>query len=289
MTNANAVRRMAPPDYHATIAKRWARLAIGSLFLYTGAQWLRQTLGRLRGRYSLRILLYHRVNDVPADMDAVRTSAFEAQMRHVSENFDVVSLASVAALAETGVQRNVVAITFDDGYRDNLTHAVPILRRFGLPACFFVTTDYVGTDRCFPWDASSAVAHPTLTWDQLRHMAEIGFDIGAHTCSHADLAHLSTSLGRQEILGSKAILTKELGREVGLFAIPFGKRRHINPQLQQVIQKSFEICCNNIRGSNLISDLRRYDLHRIAVQQWWSLFDFKRDLEGAFDFVEWFR
>jgi peptidoglycan/xylan/chitin deacetylase (PgdA/CDA1 family) len=273
----------------ATTAKRWARIAIGGLFLYTGAVWLRQTVSRLRHRHSLRILLYHRVNDLPGDPEAVRTADFEAQMRHVSETFNVVSLTSVIGLAKTGAQQEAVAITFDDGYQDNFAHAVPILRRYGMPACFFVTTDYVGTDRCFPWDVPGPVAHPKLTWDELRQMDEMGFDMGAHTCSHPNLAQLSGRLGGREILDSKARLGEELGREVRLFATPFGKRGDMNPQLRQVIQDNFDICCNNIRGRILLSDLRRYDLHRIAVQQWWSLFDFKRELEGVFDFLEWFR
>jgi peptidoglycan/xylan/chitin deacetylase (PgdA/CDA1 family) len=102
---------------------------------------------RLRRGASVPILTFHRVND---DQDpffaAMATSVFAARMEHIARHYTVLTVEDlVVRLREGHVPRKALALTFDDGYRDNLTHAVPILARFGLPATIFLTTGYIGT------------------------------------------------------------------------------------------------------------------------------------------------
>jgi peptidoglycan/xylan/chitin deacetylase (PgdA/CDA1 family) len=104
-----------------------------------------------RGR-AFPILTYHRVND---DRDpffsALPTAVFESQMEHVARSYRVLPLGDlVDRLQRGGLPRNALAITFDDGYRDNLTHAAPILARLGLPATIFLATGFIGTAEV-PW------------------------------------------------------------------------------------------------------------------------------------------
>ena len=88
-----------------------------------------------------RILYYHRVND---DNDpffpAISTRLFEQEMRYVARHYKVVSLAELVDRLEGWSSESVVAITFDDGYRDNYLNAFPVLQRYGLPATIFLTT-----------------------------------------------------------------------------------------------------------------------------------------------------
>jgi CelD/BcsL family acetyltransferase involved in cellulose biosynthesis/peptidoglycan/xylan/chitin deacetylase (PgdA/CDA1 family) len=104
-----------------------------------GARWPK--LSR-RQQATGRILYYHRVND---DNDpyfpAISTRAFDRLMRFVSRNYKVVSVTDMLNRLESGVPEQLMAITFDDGYRDNFDHAFPILQRYGLPATIFLTTD----------------------------------------------------------------------------------------------------------------------------------------------------
>jgi peptidoglycan/xylan/chitin deacetylase (PgdA/CDA1 family) len=88
-----------------------------------------------------RILYYHRVND-DADrfFPSTPLDVFERQMRHVAQNYKVVSLRGLLDHLAGGSAESVVAITFDDGYRDNYEKAFPILRRYRLPATIFLTT-----------------------------------------------------------------------------------------------------------------------------------------------------
>ena len=113
---------------------------------------LTQAVGYARRAPAFPILTYHRIND---DGDpffgALPTAVFERQMRHVARNYRVLPLEDlVERLQRGGLPRNALAITFDDGYRDNLTHAAPILSRLGLPATIFLATGFIGTAEV-PW------------------------------------------------------------------------------------------------------------------------------------------
>jgi peptidoglycan/xylan/chitin deacetylase (PgdA/CDA1 family) len=113
---------------------------------------LTRAVGYARRTPAFPILTYHRIND---DGDpffgALPTAVFERHMRHVARNYRVLPLEDlVERLQRGGLPRNALAITFDDGYRDNLTHAAPILSRLGLPATIFLATGFIGTAEV-PW------------------------------------------------------------------------------------------------------------------------------------------
>jgi peptidoglycan/xylan/chitin deacetylase (PgdA/CDA1 family) len=78
---------------------------------------------------------------------ALPTGVFERHMAHVARHYRVMTVeALVERMRRGGLPRNAVAITFDDGYRDNLTHAAPILLRYGLAATVFLATGFIGSD-----------------------------------------------------------------------------------------------------------------------------------------------
>jgi len=98
------------------------------------------------------IFRYHRVNDDRDPFfDALPVSQFCAQMEYLAQHFHLVSLDQLAGgqLPSNG-QRCSVAVTFDDGYRDNFVHAFPILEKMGIPATIFLTTGYIESGQ-LPW------------------------------------------------------------------------------------------------------------------------------------------
>lgn len=116
-----------------------------------GANWLR---GRFEARAA--ILLYHRVEKLDHDPQllAVSPEYFAGHLAHLSRRYRVVSLADlVKGLEENPDQVDRwLAVTFDDGYADNLWRAKPILDRYQVPATVFVASGYVGRSREFWWD-----------------------------------------------------------------------------------------------------------------------------------------
>lgn len=101
------------------------------------------------------ILMYHRVADPPVDpcLLCVGPQQFAEQMEILRQHYDVLRLQECRQLRVNGTsQRPRVIVTFDDGYRDNLVSAKPILQRYEVPATVFVTSGFVGTEREFWWD-----------------------------------------------------------------------------------------------------------------------------------------
>lgn len=142
-----------------------------------GRMGLPRALDAAWGPRRLTVLLYHRIAD-PEDVaasgyDPAMASAtpreFERQMDWTARQFQVVSIDDVRRLVEDGepLPDRACLVTFDDGYLDNFTKALPVLRRRGLPAVLFLATGFVGSSRR-PW------------WDEVaRCMQQVGALAGA--------------------------------------------------------------------------------------------------------------
>lgn len=121
---------------------------------------------------SLAILMYHAVVRHPLavwDWCFLDEGEFTRQMEYLKLNFDVVPLRAAAIPQPQIVRRTQVALTFDDGFRNNIDVVLPVLTRLGLPATFFLATDFVGT-KLLPWfcQVNRAVSLSTLAildWD----------------------------------------------------------------------------------------------------------------------------
>jgi peptidoglycan/xylan/chitin deacetylase (PgdA/CDA1 family) len=136
----------------------------------TGAMRLASWLAGYSGRRPVfPILTYHRVNnDDDPFLPAVPTTVFERHMTYVASAYRVMTLDEmVERAAKDGLPRNSLAITFDDGYRDNLTDAAPVLRRYGLPSTIFLATGFIGTGAS-PWFDRLAVALKLTPRDAVR-------------------------------------------------------------------------------------------------------------------------
>ena len=118
----------------------------------------------------------------------------------------------------------VVGITFDDGYQNNLTQALPILQRNGFSATCYAVSD--PTEGRNAWDDDIGVpSKPLLTPGQMREWVQAGMDLGAHTRHHADLTTLAPAQAWDEIAGCKQALQDITGREVRHFCYPYGRYR----------------------------------------------------------------
>lgn len=125
------------------------------IFHYSGMERLMLRVLRNSNAPLLLTIVYHRVcpsmdlyeyMGVPADV-------FEAHIKLIKDNFEVVTMADGLDLLCEGKPRGVYAsINLDDGYMDNYTQAFPILKKYGLPATVFLTTDFVGQSHLFWWD-----------------------------------------------------------------------------------------------------------------------------------------
>lgn len=101
------------------------------------------------------ILLYHRVETLDTDPQllSVTPEHFAEHLEYLSEHYNPISLSELFLALKAGkIPDKSVAITFDDGYADNLSNAKPLLEKYGIPATVFVTSGFIGSDREFWWD-----------------------------------------------------------------------------------------------------------------------------------------
>ncbi|GLQ53555.1 hypothetical protein GCM10010862_08140 [Devosia nitrariae] len=173
------------------------------------------------------ILLYHSVDTACAAAYRpwmVSPKRFARQMAYLAKNgYRPVSASTLAACRAAGTppRPGTVLITFDDGLRDFVTGALPILKRFGFPATLFVVSGHVGgTSR---WLSNIGEGErPMLNWTELRELGEQGVQCGAHTSSHPQLDLLSPAAAADEIVRSKSALEDGLGKPIDAFAYPHG-------------------------------------------------------------------
>lgn len=109
---------------------------------------LKHRIRRFAGRKQALVLTYHSIQKSPLPFSVWHHLAeehFEAQIAYLAANFRCVSLSALLAQLATGrIEPYSVAITFDDGFRDNASTAFPILLRHQVPATIFLTTEFVG-------------------------------------------------------------------------------------------------------------------------------------------------
>jgi peptidoglycan/xylan/chitin deacetylase (PgdA/CDA1 family) len=111
--------------------------------------------------------------------------------------------------------RRGAAVTFDDGFKDCMEYALPVLREYRVPATFFIVAGRVGgTDA---WMRVTSMPEERLMdWDDLKRLLEAGHVVGSHTLTHG-------ALTEDEVLGSRALLEQKLGLPVRHFAYPRGE------------------------------------------------------------------
>lgn len=213
------------------------------------------------------VLTYHSVEPAPKgamQRYTVDPMRFALQMRVLRLlRYRVVSLSSLVRMWSEGElpPPRCVAISFDDGYRDNMQHAWPILRKFGYGATLFFVSGLAGKSSI--WDEGiEGGAKALLTWAELITLDKQGFRVEAHSVSHADLAGVSREVAEVEIAESRRILEEKLKRPVQLFAYPYG---HYNSQVEgQVARAGYRAAFSVKRGLNTLRT-PRFALNRVTI------------------------
>lgn len=174
----------------------------------------------------LPVLMYHSISDDRENGTPpyyrVCTSAlhFSQQMQWLRElGYRGVSLAegmeTLRGANSTAPEEKLVAITFDDGFRNFYTGAAPALQRLGFTATMYLPTAYIG-------DTRLTLGHrECLTWMEVRELAAEGIEFGSHTITHPRLADLPWPEIQTEVAHSKLVLEQRLGTEIASFAYPY--------------------------------------------------------------------
>ncbi len=191
---------------------------------------------------SIPVLTYHSIDDT----GGVLSTPVQTFERHVAtlhaERIRTVCLSDIAEClrARNALPPRAVALTFDDGFASTYEHAFPLLRRYGFSATVFLVTQYCGKSNAWPGQPPWIDRLPLLRWPQILEMSRGGIHFGAHTKTHPDLSHLSSSEMHAAVRDCKREIEDRLGQAVDSFAYPYGR---LDARVLAVVSELFAAAC----------------------------------------------
>lgn len=253
------------------------------LFLYYGGTFHAVRLvRRIAGRSRARVLLYHRVNDLTEDPLTTSVRRFAEHMVTLQEHYTVMSTSDLVGALQSGerLPPGAVVIHFDDCYRDVYAQAAPVLATLNSPACCFVSTGFIGTDRVFPHDRTCPFRLENLRRDDIHGLVRLGFEVGSHTVNHVDLGASPDEVAARELSQSKRDLEGIVGRPVTLFSYPFGQVSNVRNGTSELVRRSGYKAMFSAYGGHVRSGSNPFDLPRIGVSGETRPLDLLMEIEG---------
>lgn len=187
------------------------------------------------------ILRYHSISN-KKDPYAISPQIFLQQMRYLKKSkFPVLSIQEIMTKLKQGnPTKTMIAITFDDGFKDHLSVAAPILKRFGFPATFFINAN---TDKINKYERSF------LNIKEILKLSKLGFEIGNHSHSHSILTQIPKNEAKKDIKKGKKYLEDIIHKKIYSFSFPGGA---YNDRLIRFVKDTGHKYC--IVGSALIKN-----------------------------------
>jgi peptidoglycan/xylan/chitin deacetylase (PgdA/CDA1 family) len=180
----------------------------------------------------------------------VNESLLDKQLNMIrKKGYRSISLAEMEQIFKTSKEtpEKLVVITFDDGYASFAEKAVPILQKHKMTATVFLVADTIGKTNA--WDeARGDVTEKIMTRDQILKAHELGFEFGAHTCSHPQLPQCDEKQARHEIIDCRKELEASLQIPIEFFSYPFGENGERERQLVQ--EAGYKAACATSKKVN---------------------------------------
>jgi peptidoglycan/xylan/chitin deacetylase (PgdA/CDA1 family) len=257
--------------------------------------YLGQPVAKILGassRSRVPILMYHSISDNlfgkshPYYQINTSTEAFDRQMRWLrNQGYRTIDLCQLT----DGLERRedltkTVVLSFDDGYRDFIDGAMPVLRQCGFSATIFLAT---GRIQDTPVRLNGA---EYLTWQEVRELHAQGICFGSHTVTHPDMRSLGPEQIEYELGFSKEVIEQKLGVAVASFAYPFAfpeeDRDFTRFLLDALENQGFQNGVTTVLG-RASSKNSPYFLPRLPVNSWDDNAFLRAKLEGGYDWMHW--
>lgn len=212
------------------------------------------------------ILMYHHIQDVSKNANtaeknlSLSPAKFEEEVKFLSDSG--YKTATLAELFNDLPEKRVV-LTFDDGYKDLITNAFPILKEYGFRGVVFIIVNNVGN----PGYAD---------WDDLKKLRDQGWEIGSHSLTHPDLKIASDETAKKQIVESKKILEDKLDITIEFFCYPSGKYNQKTIDLLEAAGYLGAVTIDSGR-ENLKTNI--FELKRLRIIYTESLASFKLEIK----------
>lgn len=217
------------------------------------------------------ILMYHSVGESNAFF-TVSPKKFERQLKYIKQKgLKTVFLGEAISDLLAKKSENEIVLTFDDGYTDNFTTVLPLLRKYGMKATFFIPTGKIGSEMT----TSDGVTLSVMDMEQILHIAKEEretIELMPHTVSHPDLSRLSKEEVYTELKESKGFIEKITGKPALVLAYPKG--RYNNTVVDAAKESGYKGAVTVKKGVySLLTN--KYEIPRNSVDRETSFVEFK--------------
>lgn len=206
-----------------------------------------------RRAFEVRFLYGH-------SLQAAHVSRFRRTLRFLRQHYEFITNTVAVDLLRQDQPPlgRYLALSFDDGFKDNYDFIAPLLLEMGATACFFVTSNFIDCTE----DYRRTIVRQRLqcpddrmpmTWDMVRELCSAGFEVGAHTADHYDLASLPAHESAEQILSARQMIEAQCRVPCRFFAWPYGRSQHFSLALAAIAKREFDATFSAIRSRELSS------------------------------------
>ena len=240
---------------------------------------------------AIKVLMYHRIVEDDGTASKHWTYVSAAQLRkHLSllNRWGYMPITFRDYLlyekGKINLPKKPVIITFDDGFEEIRKLAFPILKEYGWNAVLFVLGNRNVREDIWNTDKDYMQAR-LLDVDQLREMADGGFEIGSHSMTHANLPTIPHDKAVYEIQKSREVLQSLTQSPIKSFSYPFGA---VNGTIKELVREAgYEIGCGVYTGPpQFFKD--RFDIRRITINNSTNTLPFAIKILSPYEYYEWY-
>ncbi len=212
------------------------------------------------------ILMYHQIDEPPPRGTALRglvvaPSSFAWQMRMLKLlGYQGLSMRDLEPYLNGERQGKVVGLTFDDGYQNNVQHALPTLKKNGFTATCYGVSSMMGGSNA--WDLGKVAQTRLMALRDWQQWLTAGMDVGSHSQNHADLNTLADAEARTQISQSKHELERTLACKVRHFCYPYGR---YSPQHAEMAREAGYVTATTTQRGRVTPGDAPMTLRRIMV------------------------
>jgi peptidoglycan/xylan/chitin deacetylase (PgdA/CDA1 family) len=183
---------------------------------------------------SIPVLTYHHVSPCSDLSLNVSPDVFERQMRYLTgKGYRTLTMDELILYCQgkLDLDGKAVVLTFDDGWLDNRTFALPVLRKYGLKAALFIITGMVEKESRSPHTGGYDENYARLSWDNIKEMTATGLvKIYSHTKTHRNCKELSMAELKEELEGSKKAIEEMLNTPCPYLCLPYGRFNRVTTE-----------------------------------------------------------
>ena len=184
--------------------------------------------------------MYHSISDDKSNL-SVSIKNFKKQIEYLhNSGFETIQFNKI----NQKIKKPLI-ITFDDGYKDNLINALPILKSYNFTSTCFIVSDLVGKSNIWDKNNKNYTHKELLSKNDLNECMNNGMFIGSHGKSHRSLIDLGHDEIVKEVNFSKNDIENLIGKKINCFSYPFGK---INKLSAELVNKSYDFAVSTMRS-----------------------------------------